>query len=107
MSKKIKATEKVDRAKKIVLRALHPLKYNQNRAEVLGIVTGILCDVYALLETDNDDELARYHLSMALQEDITGVKNVQVILPVELKQQEAINEKRTSAKSSYAQKEIR
>lgn len=69
--KKLTATEKVERAKMQILRALEQIKGNPNKTEVLGYVTGQLAHTYALLDADKADEMAMVFVAVSIMDEIS------------------------------------
>jgi len=68
--KKMTDKEKVERAKKQVLRALEEIKNNPNKAEVLGFVTGQLAHTFALLDADKADEMGIVFVAVSILDEI-------------------------------------
>lgn len=72
--KNLTATEKIDRAKVQVLRALEEIKNNPNRAEVLGFVTGQLAHTFATLDAQKDDSMAIVFVAAAIMDEVQPAK---------------------------------
>lgn len=77
--KKLTAIEKVERAKKELLRALEEIRDNPNRAECLGFVTGQIAHTFALLDADKADELAIVFVAVSIMDEIAPKKRETIL----------------------------
>lgn len=71
MAKKFTATEKIQRAKQGLLRALEEAKNNTNKTEALGFITGQIAYTYALLDSDSSDELSIVFVAANILDEIS------------------------------------
>lgn len=69
--KKLTDKEKVERAKRQILRALEEIKGNSNKAEALGFVSGQLAHTYALLDADKDEPMAIVFVAVSILDEIS------------------------------------
>jgi len=74
MASKLKDSDKMDRVKKLINQALFNLEHNRKDKNMIAGVTRNLCQAYAWLQMDKDDEFMFTNLWLQIELKVNGIE---------------------------------